>query len=381
MNQDEQDKRHKSNQNPGDINRGRTHSSDPLETDVFGHPIINLGLQNFQQLIHGPLKTIQGFANLLSSQEIQASQALRELQDANDELAFYYLEFSKPQQGPIFSEPDEPFKVRELMDQVISYLMTSLVRPKIDVLYTYSGNSHNYQIGNKKAIVSLIYNFLLNEVSNLLALQKAHEQDHTNPTQLARYSLFLEISDTASGVQIAPVFQDLVDRNNRESRSDKLTPKLLELIEHTGADILAGKLNINTETTTLNSQASFKKISARVICSNKQRLVAVTNRLESLGLEVTDADDSNCCFIDAQSLPALNQDASRLTAADFVFLFNYNRPPDNSRFIPLRYPIRQSQLTLELTRLYHKFLRDKATVAHIMVVDDSPQNQQICISN
>lgn len=362
--------------------------------DNNSRPATRVIVQGFRQLKNGPLRTIKGYANLLAHQEIPVSQALRELQEANDELGFYHLENNKTFQAQLGSKPDEPFEIRELLDRVILFVMTSLVEPNLDIFYFYkeahykeehdqevryteadhTKSEHHYRIGNKAAITSLIFNFILYRVTN------THLNELVSGS--VRHPFGFDIHDTETGIKITQKLE--LEGNLQRSVSDpeQISDQLMALVELTQSRMQSNILEVPVKKSEQRSKAQFSELSSKIISTNSLRYAAIANRLDDLGMKIVNNDESaNCYFVDAENPTLRNEDIDRLIETGSVFLLNYRSPVGKRTATYLKYPLRHSQLLFELSQTSLMLARLQSEGPHVMVVDDNPQNLRLVVTH
>jgi CheY-like chemotaxis protein/HPt (histidine-containing phosphotransfer) domain-containing protein len=331
-------------------------------------------VQGFRQLLHGPLRKIRGFSNLLVYQEVSVSLALQEMQEANDELSFHHLENNKTYQAQLESKPDEPFEIRELVDRVISLVMSSLLEPNLDILYHYTEGQHHYRTGNKAAITSLIFNFILYRVANTHLNQKVHDS--------VRHVISFDICDTSTGIEFTQEVRPDETTHSKIEDTGPISHQLKELVELTHARMQANVLDIPIKTSMQNSRARFSGLSSKIISSNLLRYSAFANRLNDFGIKIIANDEpANCYFVDAENQTLLKTDIDRLAESGSVFLFNSRHLTGERNCIHLKYPIRHSELLFELAQVNLLQSQSQSEGPHVMVVDDNPQNLRLVVKH
>ena len=346
-----------------------------LETDT-GAPI--LVLQSFQQLTHGPLRAIRGYTNLLTFQEIAVNKALRELQDANNELAFFHLESSNVYQSKRHSVPDEPFEIRALVDQAICFATRALIRPSVDILYRYKDTKKHYRSANKAAVKSLLYNFILHRVAHM-ALD---DESFNSATRL----LTFDINNTSNGISIrqCPSFEIKSDSTTAPAMQNglEISDQLTTLLKITGAQINQSTLEIPLRLSGRLKHIELSNLRAKVISRNSTRQTAIAGRLEDLGIKIEDEEENaDCFFIDAEHQVPSQRQIDQWSASGIVFLFNYSQPSGNMNGKPLQYPIKHDELLFELDLARQHSTRVEAKTVNVMVVDDNPQNLRLVVTH
>jgi CheY-like chemotaxis protein/HPt (histidine-containing phosphotransfer) domain-containing protein len=336
-------------------------------------------VQGFRQLLHGPLRKIRGFSNLLAYQEVSVTLALQEMQEANDELSFHHLENNKTFQAQLESKPDEPFEIRELVDRVISFVMSSLLEPNLDILYhyteaLYAEGEHHYRIGNKAAITSLIFNFILYRATNTHLNQQVPDS--------VRHVISFDISDTSTGIEFTQKVRPEGNPHANIEDTGPISHQLVALVELTHARLQYNVLEIPIKTSIQRSRARFPELSSKIISSNSLRFAAFANRLDDFGLKiVADDEPANCYFVDAENQTLLQAEIDRLATTATVFLFNSRNPTSKRNGTHLKYPIRHSELLFELTQVSLLQSRSQNEGTHVMVVDDNPQNLRLVVKH
>ena len=356
-------------------NKNEKFSPDNADHFADGHEgCTKVVLQRFQQLSHSSAATIRGFANLMAHQEIPISLAIRELQEAQDELSFFHLESSKVFQAQLASKPDESFEVREIVDRAISFVTTALVLPKVDILYHFEEQENHFRTGNKAAITSLLYNFILHRI--------AHTSIETSTEGFPSQHILFSITSTPSGIELNQILTVPGEKPETTllpaASSSPHRNQLSSLITLTRARMSMLTLKIPLTRSKPVDRKIYSQIKSTIICTDPARRAAISNRLCDLGLIVVDENEiADCYFFDAENQVTVKQDIDRLAEKGLVFLFNYRSPWKNKNCKPIKYPIRQSELLSELSLLASYLSRVQEERAHVMVVDDNPQNLRL----
>ena len=339
-----------------------------LDTGAATHRLM---LQSFQQLKHGPLQTIRSFSNLLAFQEVPASKAFRELQDANGELSFFHLESNKIYQSQLHARPDESFEVRELVDRAIAFATKALVRPRVDILYQYRDSKQHYRKANKDAVTSLIYNFILHRI--------AHSAfDNKSPDSTSHLMSF-EINNTPSGILLRQCSSNSIASGQSTSLATpdalEISDQLTALLEITQAHIHRSILEIPLRSSSQLKRVGLSNLSGRVISTNSARRAAISNRLEDLGMNITSKEKNvNCFFVDAGQQITSPQQIDKLSKSGIVFLFNDSGPWGDTNSRSLQYPIKHSELLDELPVAAQYAARAQAQGSNVLVVDHNLQH-------
>jgi len=339
-----------------------------LDTGAATHRLM---LQSFQQLKHGPLQTIRSFSNLLAFQEVPASKAFRELQDANGELSFFHLESNKIYQSQLHARPDESFEVRELVDRAIAFATKALVRPRVDILYQYRDSKQHYRKANKDAVTSLIYNFILHRI--------AHSAfDNKSPDSTSHLMSF-EINNTPSGILLRQCSSNSIASGQSTSLTTpdalEISDQLTALLEITQAHIHRSILEIPLRSSSQLKRVGLSNLSGRVISTNSARRAAISNRLEDLGMNITSKEKNvNCFFVDAGQQITSPQQIDKLSKSGIVFLFNDSGPWGDTNSRSLQYPIKHSELLDELPVAAQYAARAQAQGSNVLVVDHNLQH-------
>ena len=339
-----------------------------LDTGAATHRLM---LQSFQQLKRGPLQTIRSFSNLLAFQEVPASKAFRELQDANGELSFFHLESNKIYQSQLHARPDESFEVRELVDRAIAFATKALVRPRVDILYQYRDSKQHYRKANKDAVTSLIYNFILHRI--------AHSAfDNKSPDSTSHLMSF-EINNTPSGILLRQCSSNSIASGQSTSLTTpdalEISDQLTALLEITQAHIHRSILEIPLRSSSQLKRVGLSNLSGRVISTNSARRAAISNRLEDLGMNITSKEKNvNCFFVDAGQQITSPQQIDKLSKSGIVFLFNDSGPWGDTNSRSLQYPIKHSELLDELPVAAQYAARAQAQGSNVLVVDHNLQH-------
>ena len=347
-------------------------------TPIYGRHRLDIGaathrlmLQSFQQLKHGSLQTIRSFTNLLAFQEVPASKAFRELQDANGELSFFHLESNKIYQSQLHARPDESFEVRELVDRAIAFATKALVRPRVDILYQYRDSKQHYRKANKDAVTSLIYNFILHRI--------AHSAfDNKSPDSTSHLMSF-EINNTPSGILLRQCSSNSIASGQSTSLTTpdalEISDQLTALLEITQAHIHRSILEIPLRSSSQLKRVGLSNLSGRVISTNSARRAAISNRLEDLGMNITSKEKNvNCFFVDAGQQITSPQQIDKLSKSGIVFLFNDSGPWGDTNSRSLQYPIKHSELLDELPVAAQYAARAQAQGSNVLVVDHNLQH-------
>ncbi|MDA7833180.1 response regulator [Pseudomonadales bacterium] len=347
-------------------------------TPIYGRHRLDIGaathrlmLQSFQQLKHGSLQTIRSFTNLLAFQEVPASKAFRELQDANGELSFFHLESNKIYQSQLHARPDESFEVRELVDRAIAFATKALVRPRVDILYQYRDSKQHYRKANKDAVTSLIYNFILHRI--------AHSAfDNQSPDSTSHLMSF-EINNTPSGILLRQCSSNSIASGQSTSLTTpdalEISDQLTALLEITQAHIHRSILEIPLRSSSQLKRVGLSNLSGRVISTNSARRAAISNRLEDLGMKITSKEKNvNCFFVDAGQQITSPQQIDKLSKSGIVFLFNDSGPWGDTNSRSLQYPIKHSELLDELPVAAQYAARAQAQGSNVLVVDHNLQH-------
>ena len=347
-------------------------------TPIYGRHRLDIGaathrlmLKSFQQLKHGSLQTIRSFTNLLAFQEIPASKAFRELQDANGELSFFHLESNKIYQSQLHARPDESFEVRELVDRAIAFATKALVRPRVDILYQYRDSKQHYRKANKDAVTSLIYNFILHRI--------AHSAfDNKSPDSTSHLMSF-EINNTPSGILLRQCSSNSIASGQSTSLTTpdalEISDQLTALLEITQAHIHRSILEIPLRSSSQLKRVGLSNLSGRVISTNSARRAAISNRLEDLGMNITSKEKNvNCFFVDAGQQITSPQQIDKLSKSGIVFLFNDSGPWGDTNSRSLQYPIKHSELLDELPVAAQYAARAQAQGSNVLVVDHNLQH-------
>ncbi len=344
------------------------------DTDAVTHRV---RLQSFQQLRHGPLQTIRRFANLVAFHEIPASKALRKLQNANDELSFFHLESNQIYQSQLNTRPDEPFEVRELVDRAIAFATKALVQPKVDILYQYRDTKQQYKTANKDAVTSLIYNFILHQI--------AQTTFYDNSPDLTSYLLSIEINNTPNGILLRQSSRNCFAHGQSTSlatpdtleKSDQLTA----LLEISHAHINQSTLEVPLRSSSPLNRVDLSNLSGSVISTNSARRAAISNRFEDLGMKIISEEGNvNCIFFDAEQQTISRQQIDEWSESGIVFLFNFRGPWEDANGKPLQYPIKHSELLVNLNIVAQFPSRARAEGSNILVVDDNPHTLRRIVS-
>ena len=338
-----------------------------LDTGAATHRLM---LQSFQQLKRGPLQTIRSFTNLLAFQEIPASKAFRELQDANGELSFFHLESSKIHQSQLCARPDESFEVRELVDRAIAFATKALVRPRVDILYQYRDSKQHYRIANKDAVTSLIYNFILHRI--------AHSAFDNKSPDSTSHLISFEINNTPSGILLRQCSSNSIASGQSTSLATpdalEISDQLTALLEITQAHIHRSILEIPLRSSSQLKRVGFSNLSGRVISTNSARRAAISNRLEDLGMKITSEEKNvNCFFVDAGQQILSPQQIDKWSKSGIVFLFNDSGPWGDANSRPLQYPIKHSELLDELPYAA-QYASAQTQGSNVLVVDHNLHN-------
>ena len=363
----------------GDLHMHEHHISQAKKfTPIYGRYRLDTGaathrlmLQSFQQLKHGPLQTIRSFSNLLAFQEVPASKAFRELQDANGELSFFHLESNKIYQSQLHARPDESFEVRELVDRAIAFATKALVRPRVDILYQYRDSKQHYRKANKDAVTSLIYNFILHRI--------AHSAfDNKSPDSTSHLMSF-EIDNTPSGILLRQCSSNSIASGQSTSLTTpdalEISDQLTALLEITQAHIHRSILEIPLRSSSQLKRVGLSNLSGRVISTNSARRAAISNRLEDLGMNITSKEKNvNCFFVDAGQQITSPQQIDKLSKSGIVFLFNDSGPWGDTNSRSLQYPIKHSELLDELPVAAQYAARAQAQGSNVLVVDHNLQH-------
>ena len=347
-------------------------------TPIYGRHRLDIGaathrlmLKSFQQLKHGSLQTIRSFTNLLAFQEVPASKAFRELQDANGELSFFHLESNKIYQSQLHARPDESFEVRELVDRAIAFATKALVRPRVDILYQYRDSKQHYRKANKDAVTSLIYNFILHRI--------AHSAfDNKSPDSTSHLMSF-EINNTPSGILLRQCSSNSIASGQSTSLTTpdalEISDQLTALLEITQAHIHRSILEIPLRSSSQLKRVGLSNLSGRVISTNSARRAAISNRLEDLGMNITSKEKNvNCFFVDAGQQITSPQQIDKLSKSGIVFLFNDSGPWGDTNSRSLQYPIKHSELLDELPVAAQYAARAQAQGSNVLVVDHNLQH-------
>ena len=347
-------------------------------TPIYGRHRLDIGaathrlmLKSFQQLKHGSLQTIRSFTNLLAFQEVPASKAFRELQDANGELSFFHLESNKIYQSQLHARPDESFEVRELVDRAIAFATKALVRPRVDILYQYRDSKQHYRKANKDAVTSLIYNFILHRI--------AHSAfDNQSPDSTSHLMSF-EINNTPSGILLRQCSSNSIASGQSTSLTTpdalEISDQLTALLEITQAHIHRSILEIPLRSSSQLKRVGLSNLSGRVISTNSARRAAISNRLEDLGMKITSKEKNvNCFFVDAGQQITSPQQIDKLSKSGIVFLFNDSGPWGDTNSRSLQYPIKHSELLDELPVAAQYAARAQAQGSNVLVVDHNLQH-------
>ena len=347
-------------------------------TPIYGRHRLDIGaathrlmLQSFQQLKHGSLQTIRSFTNLLAFQEVPASKAFRELQDANGELSFFHLESNKIYQSQLHARPDESFEVRELVDRAIAFATKALVRPRVDIMYQYRDSKQHYRKANKDAVTSLIYNFILHRI--------AHSAfDNKSPDSTSHLMSF-EINNTPSGILLRQCSSNSIASGQSTSLTTpdalEISDQLTALLEITQAHIHRSILEIPLRSSSQLKRVGLSNLSGRVISTNSARRAAISNRLEDLGMKITSKEKNvNCFFVDAGQQITSPQQIDKLSKSGIVFLFNDSGPWGDTNSRSLQYPIKHSELLDELPVAAQYAARAQAQGSNVLVVDHNLQH-------
>ena len=339
-----------------------------LDTGAATHRLM---LQSFQQLKHGPLQTIRSFTNLLAFQEVPASKAFRELQDANGELSFFHLESNKVYQSQLHARPDESFEVRELVDRAIAFATKALVRPRVDILYQYRDSKQHYRIANKDAVTSLIYNFILHRI--------AHSAFDNKSPDSTSHLISFEINNTPSGILLRQCSSNSIASGQSTSLATpdalEISDQLTALLEITQAHIHRSILEIPLRSSSQLERVGFSNLSGRVISTNSARRAAISNRLEDLGMKITSEEKNvNCFFVDAGQQILSPQQIDKWSKSGIVFLFNDSGPWGDANSRPLQYPIKHSELLDELPYAAQYAARAQTQGSNVLVVDHNLHN-------
>ena len=347
-------------------------------TPIYGRHRLDIGaathrlmLKSFQQLKHGSLQTIRSFTNLLAFQEVPASKAFRELQDANGELSFFHLESNKIYQSQLHARPDESFEVRELVDRAIAFATKALVRPRVDILYQYRDSKQHYRKANKDAVTSLIYNFILHRI--------AHSAfDNKSPDSTSHLMSF-EINNTPSGILLRQCSSNSIASGQSTSLTTpdalEISDQLTALLEITQAHIHRSILEIPLRSSSQLKRVGLSNLSGRVISTNSARRAAISNRLEDLGMKITSEEKNvNCFFVDAGQQITSPQQIDKLSKSGIVFLFNDSGPWGDTNSRSLQYPIKHSELLDELPVAAQYAARAQAQGSNVLVVDHNLQH-------
>ncbi|MBT3565051.1 MAG: response regulator [Gammaproteobacteria bacterium] len=347
-------------------------------TPIYGRHRLDIGaathrlmLKSFQQLKHGSLQTIRSFTNLLAFQEVPASKAFRELQDANGELSFFHLESNKIYQSQLHARPDESFEVRELVDRAIAFATKALVRPRVDILYQYRDSKQHYRKANKDAVTSLIYNFILHRI--------AHSAfDNKSPDSTSHLMSF-EIDNTPSGILLRQCSSNSIASGQSTSLTTpdalEISDQLTALLEITQAHIHRSILEIPLRSSSQLKRVGLSNLSGRVISTNSARRAAISNRLEDLGMNITSKEKNvNCFFVDAGQQITSPQQIDKLSKSGIVFLFNDSGPWGDTNSRSLQYPIKHSELLDELPVAAQYAARAQAQGSNVLVVDHNLQH-------
>lgn len=339
-----------------------------LDTGAATHRLM---LQSFQQLKRGPLQTIRSFTNLLAFQEIPASKAFRELQDANGELSFFHLESSKIYQSQLHARPDESFEVRELVDRAIAFATKALVRPRVDILYQYRDSKQHHRIANKDAVTSLIYNFILHRI--------AHSAFDNKSPDSNSHLISFEINNTPSGILLRQYSGNRIASGQSTSLATpdalEISDQLTALLEITQAHIHQSRLEIPLLSSSPLNRVGLSNLSGRVISTNIARRAAISNRLEDLGMKITSEEKNvNCFFVDPEQQITSRQQIDEWSKSGIVFLFNDSGPWEDANSKPLQYPIKHRELLVELSVVAQCAARAQIKSSNVLVVDDNLQN-------
>ncbi|MDC1017367.1 response regulator [Pseudomonadales bacterium] len=347
-------------------------------TPIYGRLRLDIGaathrlmLKSFQQLKHGSLQTIRSFTNLLAFQEVPASKAFRELQDANGELSFFHLESNKIYQSQLHARPDESFEVRELVDRAIAFATKALVRPRVDIMYQYRDSKQHYRKANKDAVTSLIYNFILHRI--------AHSAfDNKSPDSTSHLMSF-EINNTPSGILLRQCSSNSIASGQSTSLTTpdalEISDQLTALLEITQAHIHRSILEIPLRSSSQLKRVGLSNLSGRVISTNSARRAAISNRLEDLGMNITSKEKNvNCFFVDAGQQITSPQQIDKLSKSGIVFLFNDSGPWGDTNSRSLQYPIKHSELLDELPVAAQYAARAQAQGSNVLVVDHNLQH-------
>ena len=339
-----------------------------LDTGAATHRLM---LQSFQQLKHGPLQTIRSFTNLLAFQEVPASKAFRELQDANGELSFFHLESNKIYQSQLHARPDESFEVRELVDRAIAFATKALVRPRVDILYQYRDSKQHYRIANKDAVTSLIYDFILHRI--------AHSAFDNKSPDSTSHLISFEINNTPSGILLRQCSSNSIASGQSTSLATpdalEISDQLTALLEITQAHIHRSILEIPLRSSSQLKRVGFSNLSGRVISTNSARRAAISNRLEDLGMKITSEEKNvNCFFVDAGQQILSPQQIDKWSKSGIVFLFNDSGPWGDANSRPLQYPIKHSELLDELPFAAQYAAHAQTQGSNVLVVDHNLHN-------
>ena len=347
-------------------------------TPIYGRHRLDIGaathrlmLKSFQQLKHGSLQTIRSFTNLLAFQEVPASKAFRELQDANGELSFFHLESNKIYQSQLHARPDESFEVRELVDRAIAFATKALVRPRVDILYQYRDSKQHHRIANKDAVTSLIYNFILHRIAHSAFDNESHDS--------TSHLMSFEINNTPSGILLRQCSSNSIASGQSTSLTTpdalEISDQLTALLEITQAHIHRSILEIPLRSSSQLKRVGLSNLSGRVISTNSARRAAISNRLEDLGMNITSKEKNvNCFFVDAGQQITSPQQIDKLSKSGIVFLFNDSGPWGDTNSRSLQYPIKHSELLDELPVAAQYAARAQAQGSNVLVVDHNLQH-------